>query len=414
MRRVLPVLFAVNLLNIYDRTILSPALEPIRRDFHVSDMQLGLLSTAFIVIYALAGVPLGALCDRGSRRLLLAGGLLVWSGCTAAGALATGYAGLLASRLGVGIGEAVCAPAATSWLGDVAPANRRARALAIFMLAVPIGTLFSFGVNGPLAQSYGWRTALAAAGLPALVLAPALLLLREPVRSAPPATQASGWGLLKMPAFRWIVASGALLNFNLYTLASFVPAFLTRRHGWSVAEAGVWTGVGMGAAGLLGGLAVAAFGDRWSKGGGGRLLAAAVLTLAAAPLSLAGVLAPRGLALGAVLLMASYGLLNMYYGLVYASIQDLVAPHQRAIAMSLYFLAMYLCGGAFGPMLTGRLSDALARRAMAGGLEAEAARAAGLHSAMLVIPAFSLVLALVLWAGSRAMPQPPREHGRPL
>lgn len=403
MRRALAVLFAVNLLNIYDRTILSPALEPIRREFHLSDTQLGALSTVFIIVYAVAGVPLGNWCDRGSRRKILAGGVALWSASTAAGALAGGYLFLMLTRLGVGIGEAVCAPAATSWLGDVVPANRRARALAIFMLGVPLGTLLSFSINGPVAQAYGWRTSLILAGLPAILLVPALIALRDPVRSVPPATAVSGWGLLRLPTFRWIIASGALLNFNMYALSAFLPAFLTRYHGWSIADAGIWTGIGMGSAGLVGGLAVAAFGDRWSKVRGGRLLAAALLMLAAAPLALGGILMPRGTAWSPVLLVTGYGLLNMYYGLVYASIQDLVAPHLRGTAMSLYFLAMYLCGGAFGPILTGRLSDALARRAMSGGLAAEAARAAGLHSAMLVIPALSLALAAVLWAGSRAM-----------
>jgi MFS family permease len=114
MRPALIVLFLVNLFNIYDRTILNPALEPIRREFSLTDTQLGALSTMFILAYAVAGVPIGRWCDRGDRRRLLAAGVALWTACTSAGALASGYAGLLFSRVGVGIGEAVCAPAATS------------------------------------------------------------------------------------------------------------------------------------------------------------------------------------------------------------------------------------------------------------------------------------------------------------
>ena len=103
------------------------------------------------------------------------------------------------------------------------------------------------------------------------------------------------------------------------------------------------------------------------------------------------------------LLMIAYGLLQMYYGPVYAAIQDIVAPELRGTAMAAYFLVMYLCGGALGPLLTGRLSDYFARRAAGSGmLSAEAARAIGLHDAMYVIPVLSLALAVILWAGSRA------------
>ena len=106
-------------------------------------------------------------------------------------------------------------------------------------------------------------------------------------------------------------------------------------------------------------------------------------------------------ALAVPLLMLAYGFWQTYYGLVYAAIQDVVPAALRATAMAAYYLAMYLCGASFGPLVTGRLSDHFARQAMAGGAAAEAARAAGLHQAMHVIPALSVLLAAVLWAGAR-------------
>jgi hypothetical protein len=136
--------------------------------------------------------------------------------------------------------------------------------------------------------------------------------------------------------------------------------------------------------------------------GGGRLRFAAWAALAATPLSYFAIGLPRGTAAAAiVLLMAAYGLWQMYYGLVYAAIQDLVGPALRGTAMAVYFLIMYVCGGAFGPLLVGTLSDRLAAAAARAGALPEAARAAGLHGAMYVIPAMSLVLAAVLWAGAR-------------
>jgi MFS family permease len=107
-----------------------------------------------------------------------------------------------------------------------------------------------------------------------------------------------------------------------------------------------------------------------------------------------------------VFLTAAYGLLNMYYGLVYASIQDIVAPALRGTAMAIYFLVMYMGGASFGPVITGKLSDFLAHRAAAAAgspAVTETFRALGLQQAMLVIPALALALGLVLWAGSRSM-----------
>jgi len=129
--------------------------------------------------------------------------------------------------------------------------------------------------------------------------------------------------------------------------------------------------------------------------------------LLAAPLALAGTLQPAGHAMPSIILMmAAYGFMNMYYGLVYSAIQDIVAPALRGTAMAVYFLTMYLCGASFGPLLTGRLSDYLARnaaRAAGAAATGEAFRAIGLHQAMYVIPVLSIGLALVLYAGSRTI-----------
>ena len=131
--------------------------------------------------------------------------------------------------------------------------------------------------------------------------------------------------------------------------------------------------------------------------------AAAVATGVASPVLAAGLLAAPGSFAALPLLGVGQGALVMYYGLVYAAIQEIVAPDRRGIAMSIYFLAMYLCGGAFGPLVTGRVSDWLAHRAMLEGVAGEAARAAGLHGALFLLPAIALLLSMVLWAGARSM-----------
>ena len=118
-------LFAINILNFYDRNLAGALVEPVRKEFGLSDTQIGLLGSAFIWVYAVIGVPLGLVADRWSRRRLLVCGVVLWTSMTALGGLATGFTFLLVTRLGVGIGEAVCAPVGTSWLGDLFPPQRR-------------------------------------------------------------------------------------------------------------------------------------------------------------------------------------------------------------------------------------------------------------------------------------------------
>jgi MFS family permease len=392
MRATLAVLFLVNVLNIYDRQALGAILEPLRREFHLTDRQLGGIPTAFIVVYALAGAPLGRLADRWDRKRLLAAGVSAWAALTALGGLATGYTTLFLTRMGVGIGEAVCAPTATSWIAEIVPERRRSRALAFFMMAVPLGILLSFAASGPAAQAFGWRAALALAAAPALVLAPVLLALPEPPRVPKTPETAPYRVLLRIPALWWITLSGAIVNFILYSFSYFISAFLTRYHGLSVARAGIWSGVGSGIAGALGGLIVAYF--------GGHLRTPAVAALFAAGLSFAALRVPRGRPETAImLLMTAYGLWQTYYGPVYAAIQEVAPPGLRATAMALYFAGMYLCGGAFGPLLVGALSDRFA--AAAGG--GEAGRAVGLHDAMYLMPVMSLALVIALWGAHRAV-----------
>ena len=407
------VLFAINILNFYDRHVPGALVEPMRREFHLSDMQIGLLGSVFIWLYAIMGVPLGRIADSGSRKKLLAWGLVVWASLTACAAIATNFSILLISRVGVGLGEATCAPAATSWLGDLFPAEKRSRVLALFMLGVPFGGALAYFSSGPLAQAHGWRAAMVLAAAPALVLVPALLMLEEPRRGASerhpaPAARTSVRGVLRLPTLWWIIASGVFLNFNMYAIGTFLPAFLSRVHGLSLASSGIATGVVFLVGGFGGGLGAGYVGDyivRRRKDG--RMLCAAIAALMAVPLSCLGILEPPGSLLkGISFLLLTYAVLTSYYGLVYSAMQDLVAPNQRGITMAIYFMAMYLCGASFGPLLTGRVSDLLAHRAavLAGSpVVTESFRAIGLQQAMLIIPIFSAVLAGVLYTGSRTI-----------
>ena len=407
------VLFAVNILNFYDRLVPGALVEPIRKEFHLSDTQIGLLGSIFIWPYAVIGVLMGRLADSASRKKLLAWGLAVWASLTACAAIAAHYSTLLISRLGVGLGEATCAPAATSWLGDLYPPEKRSRVLALFMLGVPIGSAMAAFFSGVIAQAHGWRAAMALAGAPVLLLVPALLVLEEPPRGASEArpsaeTRASVRTVLCLPTLWWIIASGVFLNFNLYAIATFLQAFLSRVHGLLLASSGTATGVVYLIGGLGGGLSAGYLGDAIvQRRKDGRMLCAAAAALIAVPFSSLAILSPAGSLRKAIVFFAlTYAALTTYYGFVYSAIQDIVAPNQRGITMAIYFMAMYLCGASFGPVLTGHLSDWLARRAAAlAGSPAvtESFRAVGLQQAMLVIPILSAALAAVLYMGSRTI-----------
>jgi predicted MFS family arabinose efflux permease len=407
------VLFAINILNFYDRHVPGALVEPMRKEFHLNDTQIGLLGSAFIWIYAIVGVPLGRIADSASRKKLLAWGVVIWAALTASAGLANTYALLLFSRVGVGVGEAACAPTATSWLGDLFPPAKRSRVLALFMLGVPVGGALGYFFSGPLAQAYGWRAAMVFAAIPALILVPALLMLQEPQRGASephpaPLAPASMWNVLRIPTLWWIIASGALLNFNAYAFATFLPAFLSRVHGLSLARSGMATGIVYLAGGVSGGLVAGFLGDSIvHRRKDGRLRYAAILALTAMPFACVGILQSAGsLYLAMVFLALTYASLTTYYGLVYSAIQDIVAPNQRGSAMAIYFMAMYMCGASFGPLLTGKLSDVLAHRAaaLAGSpVVTETFRAIGLQQAMLIIPVLCTALAFVLYMGSRTI-----------
>ena len=411
-RYALFVLFAINALNFFDRQVLSAVGEPARRELGLGDAQLGALQTAFTLLYATVGIPFGRLADTRSRTRILAAGCLAWSVLTAACGLAQGFWGLFVLRLLVGVGEASCAPAANALIGDLVPRERRARALSIFMLGLPLGLAASYALSGAIAASYGWRAAFLVAGPPGLVAAIAVLFVREPARSVPTETgNAEGWreacgALLRIPTFRWLVVSGAIHNFNMYAISGFLAPLLMRYHGVSVRDAGFLATVVYGVAGALGLHAGGALSDRASRARpDGRLLATGGAVLLAVPVACLALARERGDWAGfAAAMSVAVLLMYVYYGSIYAALQDAVPARLKGTALGLYFFAMYTLGASFGPLFTGALSDALTARAAraAGSVSLEAFRANGLHDALVIVPVLAAILAAVLFAAARS------------
>ena len=435
------VLFAINLMNFFDRQIIGGVGEGIRREWGLSDTALGLLATVFTLLYAVVGLPLGRLADRSDRRRVLAGGVFLWSLLTAASGLARNFPQLAAARLGVGIGEATCSPASTSLLGDFFKANLRARAVAIWMLGLPLGLGLANGAGGWILQQWGWRKAFYVAAVPGLFCAAAALLMREPARGMAEAhavgnrrRPGSPYRLvLSIPTMWWVILSGALHNFNMYALGSFVSPFLVRFHRMSFLSAGWVAAAVYGFSGIVGLIAGGALADRlYRTRVDGRLIVGAGSIVICAPLMFLGLRQPRGDIWAFALLMGTgCGVMYAYYATVYATIHDVVEPALRGTAMALYFCAMYLLGASFGPVGTGLVSDyftfqaasaagavapmpfgsliAAELRSLVGeakGFDVRALepfRADGLHTAMYIVPALAAILAVVLLAASRTV-----------
>jgi len=218
-RWALLLLTTIATVQFFDRALMVVILEPIKREFALSDAQLGLLAgLSYAAAFALAGIPLGWLADRRNRRNLLALLLALWSGMVALAGSAGSFATLVAARVGIGAMDAGGQPCSVSMIADLYPPQRRATAVAVFYMGVPLGMAGGFLFGALLAGAYGWRTALFAAAAPGLVLAALLLLwLREPQRGGsegaiPAAGAAAGAAPPLADTLRFMRGQRALLH----------------------------------------------------------------------------------------------------------------------------------------------------------------------------------------------------------
>jgi MFS family permease len=374
-RRMLWILLVVYIFNFLDRQIVNILAEPIKADLGLSDTQLGLLAgPAFAVFYALLGIPIARYADKdGTNRVrLIALALAVWSAMTAVCGLAQNFVQLLFARIGVGVGEAGCTPAAHSLITDSVPAEKRSSAIAFYGLGIPIGSLFGLILGGVVNDLYNWRVALMLVGAPGLLLALVVLFfMREPRQLRPPpaeiataqpklAASAALREIFGSRAFVYLLIAASVTAFLGYGKALWTISFFIRSHGLSTTEAGLSMAVVLGLAGIfgtwLGGKVADRFGTRDKKH---------ILTLPAYGMAAAAPVLFLGYHMEdwrvAVALLVVPTILNTaYYGPAYACVQGLVRPQARAVAASIMLFGQNLIGLGFGPFLFGVLSDALA------------------------------------------------------
>jgi MFS family permease len=375
------VLFLVNIIGYLDRQILVLVVGPIKTELGLTDAMVGLAhGAAFVVTYTIAGLFLGSLIDRYSRRNLLVVCVLMWSAFTSMVAFVDSGTQLFLTRMGVGIGEAALVPAAVSLISSCFEPERRGRALSVFMVGAYVGagaSLVMAGLALPLIESLdlsgtplvgmsSWRLLMMSMVIPGVIAAVLLLTLREPSRHASfEATSTDRLDLrsgLRVWTSRWSLYGPhhigfALLAFCSFGLHAWAPTALIREHQMLASETGLTYGMIVAATGALGALLGGWLGDRAAVGAG-RLHAARALSLVAA-IGFAGVLLHRT----PVQAMAAFGLTNiglsgaLVVGL--SSITDIAEERIRGLTSAIYLLFAAVIGMGAAPFVIGKLNDTI-------------------------------------------------------
>ncbi|BFM08267.1 MFS transporter [Halioxenophilus aromaticivorans] len=378
------VLFFVTILSQLDRQLPTLLVEEIRSEFSISDTQFSFLQGyAFALVYTLAGLPLGRLVDRKSRRNMIFFGLLFWSLMTFLAGFATSYTTLFLARMGVGVGEAVLAPAAYSLIADYFVPQRRGRALGIYYISIAIGSGASLVIGGALLALIpeqgmvfpgvgyleAWRWVFLAAGVPGLLLSFLLFSVREPAR------QGSGANLIDdcaLPTIRDVcvflrhhcatfsrlLVYPSILAIIGYGSLAWAPVLFARKFGLQIAHSGILLGGLIAVAGVVGSLISGFVSDRWAAKGHSAARFRVTLCgqlLLFPTVSLWALMPSPTLAL-AMLFVAILGL-AIAQTAAPAAIQEVTPNRMRGQLIALYLLLGGLLGIGLGPTLPALVTD---------------------------------------------------------
>jgi len=361
----------ISAVNYADRSILALALPAIKAQMHLSDTVLGLVyGSAFAIFYAIFGIPVAWLADRGDRRMIISVGFAFWSIMTAFTGAVVNVWQLAASRFLMGCGEACCVPPAHSIIADLFARRSRALAMAVFGLAYSVAYSVFFPLSGWVINSYGWRAMFVAAGLPGVVLALLFLVtVREPERHSPspegpreePASILNSLRYLaRSRAYRLMLLGSAFMGANAYASSAWIPTFLTRVHGMTSLQVASSLGPLRGILGALGILSGGWLADRWGRQDARwRLWIPALGCLLLGPAE--ALFALSGTRAGWVVGLALLSFLSLLHqGPVFAAAIGIAQPRMRALASSLVIFCAAVIGQVAGPLLIGVLNDWLA------------------------------------------------------
>ncbi len=419
------ILLIINILNYADRFVLSAVLPKIKVDLGLSDTQLGLLSSAFLLVYALTTLPLGVLADRSPRKNIVAICVGVWSVATTLAGFTTTFVQLFITRTVLGIGEAGYAPATLSLLGDYFSKERRGRVLSLYSIGNLIGTAFGLIMGGIVADAFGWHWAFFIVGLPGLIAAFLIWRAVEPVRGiyeseeGDEANSTHGslgkdfWGAAKLlfhiPTYLVLVGAFIFSFFTIGGASAWIPTYFRDAFHLSVAQSSTISGGVLAGGSLIGTLAGGWLSDYLQRRRPeGRMIVATLSFLLGAPLTWLALSLHTLLPFIAVFSLAIISL-TLCLGPLNAIIQDVIIPEIRATAFGLALLLAHLLGDAASPTIIGALSDTFRT----------AGYAQPLGFALLVTAPVSLALAgLVCLIGIRTVARDMRRmqehlHGKP-
>jgi MFS transporter, Spinster family, sphingosine-1-phosphate transporter len=357
-RGVLALLLAVNILNYVDRQVLYALLPLISGDLHLTDAQAGSLASAFMVVYMLAAPPIAWLADTRGRRPWIAGGVALWSVATGAAALAAGFASLFASRAAVGVGEACYGAISPSFVAERFTPEKRGRALALFSMAIPVGSALGYAGGGLAGDAFGWRKAFFIVGIPGLLLALLCTLLpNDPPHRDTPSAAAGYREVFAIRSFRLITFALAAMTFALGGFAVWMPTFFHRTYQLSVGQAGTLFGAITVLGGLVGSLLGGWLADALRRrASDADLIVSGIGLIAGTPFAAAAIMATNlHFAVGALFIAETLLFLNM--GPLNAAIVSVTRLETRSMAFAANILVIHLLGDAASPFLIGWGSD---------------------------------------------------------
>ncbi len=396
-RLALVLLTAIATVGFIDRIIMNVLVPPLKAEFQLSDTQVGLLNgLAFAALNVVLGLVVARVAERRRRLSLIALGTLLWSLATAACGAVGSVTHLLLARIGVGVGEAVGLPATSSVVSDYFPREKRATAMSVLNLATPIGAFLGATGGGLIAQHYGWRHAFLIAAVPGFILAVLLFVLiaeparggRDEVRSRDdvPSLLAVLHRYWAWPTMRHMLIGSTIAGMVGFGLNGFLVAFLTRRFGFSLAEAGTVLGLVASLPALVS-ITVAGWVSDWLAARGnkrGYALFPAVTLLVSAPLYIFAI--TRNDATLLVALIALCALLQFtYLGPTAGTFQNMLAPRMRATGSAFALMLYSLVSASLGPLLLGVFSDHYA--------------ASGIEPGVALGYAMATIAAFYAWAG---------------
>lgn len=366
----LTILVALSAFNQLDRQLTSVLLEPIRHEFMLSDVQLGLLSgPAFMVLFAGMSVPAAIWAVHASRRNLIAVAAAFWGGMTFLSGLAHSYWALVVGRIGVGLGEAGAMPASHALISDLYEPHERGGAMAAWSSGVNIGVFLAFLLGGMIGHLFGWRAAFVAAGLATMAVALLMMTVVEPARNVDADLsrwrEAPSWTLVKETGsrivfdapMRQIVLGSTMIAVVGYADIAWTPSFFVRAHGLSLATIGTFLafaiGIGGGLGAMLGGHLTDRLQRRHAAWGFGAIAIAYLLTR---PFVLICYLT-GDTTLAMVALIPPALVATLFVGPSLAVLHNRIPPTLRPAASALFLMTINLIGLGAGPLLVGVMSQ---------------------------------------------------------